>query len=229
MAKKAKTVTLTPEQELIKQIGSGAVSYVSKDTPGAMSIVEQNLAVVNPAAANDAGQVPIQLTPSGQKVYNAMNTPSPVTAKAVSNGAAATAYAIIAPNAGFVKPEVKRGNKFGAGAPPKYPFADLDVGGSFFVGVTADMPEPVKTISSAASQANIRFSEGTGEYETKTRTKRGKGNKPLTDAAGNNVTETVQVEKRKPVRKFSVTLIEGGKTYGTWVAPESGAMVTRVL
>lgn len=142
-----------------------------------------------------------------------------------NSGAPASQFAMIG---GIELPKSKRGGG-GGGAPSKYPFDQLEVGISFFVPVTEKQPEPWKSMQSSVAAANHKYSEGTGEFETVERTKRGKGNKAELDAAGNKIKETKQVEKRKPIRKFVIRQIEKGKNYGGWVAPESGAVIQRTL
>ena len=139
----------------------------------------------------------------------------------------ASAFAIIT-NAAI--PESKRGNRSG-GAATRYPFADLQINGSFFVPVNPKHPTPdaiAKSLGSVVSAKNHEYSEVTGEKKKVERTKRGEGNKAVLDAAGNKVREVVEIDVRKPLRKFVVRPIEGGKVYGSWTAPQDGALVARV-
>jgi hypothetical protein len=57
-------------------------------------------------------------------------------------------------------PESRRNTYFGA---PKYPFKDLQVGQSFFVPISPELPDAVRTLQSAASAANTRYAKKTGE------------------------------------------------------------------
>lgn len=125
-------------------------------------------------------------------------------------------------------PKSKRGGGRG-GAPSKYPFEKMEVGMSFFLPKTAERPDPVKSLQSSIAAVNHKYSEGTGEFETVERTKRGEGNKAVKDANGNNVRETVQREKRKAIRKYVVREVKGGQTYGTFKPEYDGALVTRTL
>lgn len=125
-------------------------------------------------------------------------------------------------------PKSKRGGGRG-GAPSKYPFEKMEVGMSFFLPKTAERTDPVKSLQSSIAAVNHKYSEGTGEFETVERTKRGEGNKAVKDANGNNVRETVQREKRKAIRKYVVREVKGGQTYGTFKPEYDGALVTRTL
>lgn len=126
-------------------------------------------------------------------------------------------------------PASKRGNRLGSGAPPKYPFATLEVGQSFFVPATKKMPNPLKTLGSTVAVANHKFSEPTGESKQVERTKRGPKNRAVLDANGNKVREVRTINLRKPLRKFSIRGVEKGKAYGKWTADEDGALIQRTL
>lgn len=143
----------------------------------------------------------------------------------VSNEAQATSpYEVIT---GAVLPASKRGNK-GGGAPTVYPFDKLEIGQTFFVPVSEKHPDPVKTLGSTVSSANMRFAKPTGETVKKERTKRGQGNKAVLDAAGNKVKEMVDVPVYKYERKFSIRPVKAGVDYGTWKAPSDGALIARI-
>lgn len=128
---------------------------------------------------------------------------------------------------GVVLPEAKKRGG-GAGAPTVYPFEAMEVGSTFFVPKSADRPDPVKSLGSTISAANLRYAVKTGEVE-KSVTKRGPKNKAVIDPATG---KPEKVNKLMPVykhtRKFTVRAVEGGKTYGTWTAPSDGAIVARV-
>jgi hypothetical protein len=125
-------------------------------------------------------------------------------------------------------PESKRGNRKGAGAPAVYPFDSLEVGGTFFVPVSDKHPNPVKTLGSTVSSANMRFAVKTGEMKTVERTMRGPGNKAVKNGNGEKVKETVEVPVYKFQRKFAIRSVEKGQTYGSWTAPENGALIGRI-
>ena len=128
-----------------------------------------------------------------------------------------------------VLPESKRGFGRKAGV-SKYPFAEMNVGQSFFAGNNeVDGGDAVKKLTSTVSNMNNKYREEIpGQTETKTRTKRGEGNKAVKDENGNPVKETVTVPVYKQLRKFSIRPVKGGEAYGDWTAPADGALIARV-
>lgn len=128
---------------------------------------------------------------------------------------------------GIELPASRRGVGLHGGAPKKYPFEGMEVGDSFFVPVSEDTPNPLKTLGSTVSSANMRYAEKTGEMRTKTRAKRGKDRKAVVDASGDKEMETVELPVYNFTRKFEIRGIEKGKVYGTWTAPETGALIAR--
>jgi hypothetical protein len=143
------------------------------------------------------------------------------TAPAVTNGAA------IGVIKGAVLPPSKRGAGLHGGAPKQYPFDTMDVGDSFFVGVSEKHPNPLKTLGSTVSSANMRFAEETGEKKTVTRKKRGEDRKAVQNPDGSFVTETVELPVYNFTRKFEIRGVEAGKQYGDWTAPGDGALIAR--
>lgn len=125
-----------------------------------------------------------------------------------------------------VPPESKRGAGRVAG-PSKYPFDAMPVNGSFFVPVSDETPEPLKTLGSAVSNATNKYRVDTGKTEEKTRTKRGEGNKAVLDANGNKVKETVTVKIYEYPRKYIIRGVKKDQKCGEWVAPADGALITR--
>jgi hypothetical protein len=138
---------------------------------------------------------------------------------------AAPQFAIIK---GAILPPSKRGVGLRGGAPKQYPFDTMQVGDSFFVAVSEKHPNPVKTLGSTVSSANMRFAEKTGEMKEVTRAVRGDDRKAKTDAAGNKITETVNIPVYKHTRKFVIRAVEAGTKYGEFVASENGALIARV-
>lgn len=127
-----------------------------------------------------------------------------------------------------VPPKSKRGGGRG-GAPNKYPFDALEVGISFFVGNDeVASGDAVKSMQSSVASANNRYAQETGEIKQATRTKRGPGNKAVLNADGSKAKETVTVNIKKQLRKFTVRPVEAGVKYGEWEAPKSGALITRI-
>lgn len=178
-------------------------------------LIEANITMLDP---NDSNKAAVRATPAAEA---AVAAPAAETSNA---GATASPYAIVT---GAALPVSKRGGGRG-GAPTQYPFDSLEIGQSFFVPVSEKHENPVKTLGSTVSSANLRFSEETGATRKVTRVKRGEKNKGLKDAAGNKIMEDVEVAVRKQLRKFSIRSVEAGKKYGEWTAPADGALIQRV-
>ena len=178
----------------------------------AKELIDGKLAEFNPDI-RDGDKIAIRLTDEGLKANSEMNTSTTGNDANANTGnapAAASSFAIID---GAALPSAARGGRNG----PVYPFDDLNVGQSFFVPATADKPEPAKSIASTATSAAKRFAT------------------PVKNPDGSAVMETYKVrgvektrEKFEYTRQFAVKSVEKGKTYGSWVAPENGALVQRV-
>ncbi len=227
MAKKAKSVVNTVENvsvsvnvELLQAIANGTVMRISRDDAWPMLPPQSDPPLIE-VNTNDIvdGQAAVRLTNEGLIMVGGGAQVNPVDAVMThSNG-----YAIIS-NATL--PPAKRGGR--GGAPVQYPFDKLDVGQSFFVGVSSKHPNPLKTLGSTVSSANMRYSEETGEMKTVQRTKRGKKNKAVVDEQGNKIKETVTVPVRKQTRKFTIRAVKAGVKYGDWTAESDGALIARV-
>ncbi len=214
MAKKAKVVEAALNIALLQVIGNGSVTHISQDD--GLPLLQHNPSLIEVDTTNIVDdKAAVRLTEEGWKMINI--DPNTVSAS-VSNG-----YDIIS-NAEL--PAAKRGGR--GGAPIQYPFDKLEAGQSFFVPVSAKHANPLKTLGSTVSSANMRFSVETGEMKTVERTKRGEKNKAVVDAQGNKVKETVQVPVRKQTRKFTIRAVKAGVTYGGWTAPNDGALIARV-
>lgn len=128
---------------------------------------------------------------------------------------------------GVVLPPSKRGNK-GGGAKQKYPFDQMEIGQSFFVPVSEDIPEPVKTLGSTVSSMNMKYAQKTGETKEGKRAQKDPDGKVMKGPDGKKVMETAQVPVYKLTRKFVVRAAEKGVAYGDFTAPDNGAIVSRV-
>lgn len=216
MAKKSgSVVNLT----LLAAINSGAVTRVSQ--ADGVPLVNNNppLIEVNTTDVVD-GLAAVRITDAGKAQLNGST-------KAAVAASDTPIYAIIS---GFVPPVKvrKAGGRGGSGAPTIYPWATMEVGGSFFVGVS-QKPDPVKSLTSAVSSANMKYSEEVGEPKEHTRTKRGPGNKAVIGADGKPERETVMRKDRQAVKKFELAAVTKGMKYGDWTADEDGVMVWRSL
>lgn len=221
MAKNSKVTSDGVNKELLSQIVSGAVTFISQADGLPM------LNHVPPLIEVNTGMV------QGDKA--ACRATEAATAYLAANPAAtapvaheASKYAILT---GVALPEAKkRGNTSGSGAPTKYPFADLPVGGTFFSANSEHAKgDAVKALGSTVSSQNNKYSEPTGEKKTVTRAVRDpKTHKAVLDAQGNKVTETVELDVKKYSRRFTIRPVAKGYQSGSWTAPEDGALIGRV-
>lgn len=202
---------------LLAGIGNGSVSRVSQ--ADGLSLVEAGLIEVNPndvvdglalCRITDAGKAAL---PNGKGTQEYANSDTPL-------------YAVMT-NVPFVPSERKRAGR--SGAKTIYPWATMEVGHTFFVPVSAKHDDPVKSMTSAVSSANMKYSEEVGDLKEKTRAKRGPGNKAVLDANGNKIMETVMRRDRKALRKFDLKAVSKGEQIGEWTAPADGALIARVV
>ena len=113
-----------------------------------------------------------------------------------------------------------------------YDFDAMNVGDIIFVPNSEDKPDAAKSLASTISSANKRFSTPTGEFEdVKVKTyQTDEAGKRVKGADGKLVVtgeKTERREKLNPGKTFAVKPVEGGKTYGAWTAPASGAVILR--
>lgn len=208
--------------------GENGIGYVSQ--ADGMPLVSHNpeLIEVNTSQLDAAGNAAARLTDAGKQLLAASQGGEAVTITSADVGTLSlgkpSPYALLS-NA--VLPPSKRGNK-GGGAPTVYPFETMEIGQSFFVPVSEKHPDPVKTLGSTVSSANMRFAVDTGEKKTVTRNKRGPKNKLVLDTSGNPIPEQVTLPVYKHTRKFSIRPVVAGTKYGEWVAPANGALIARV-
>lgn len=211
-------------QKVVAATDSGQLIYLSQAEGGAFvshnpPLIEVNTGILDPS---DNTKAAVRATQAA-KDYLASQSQG-------SAGDAPTEpskYAIIA-NA--VLPEArKRGNVAGAGAPTKYPFADMQVGGAFF---SADSEHKngnaLKALGSTVSSQNRKYAQETGETKTVTRAVRDENNKAKMEN-GKKVTETVTLPVLKYDRKFTIRPVVGGQKYGEWTAPANGALIARTV
>ena len=207
--------------EIVANDAAGRPSYVSVD---AKPLVDAGLILINLDVKNpdDASQVLCTSTDAGKaKVAGGGSTEQPK-----SHGT----HAVIVTGA-VLPPAKKRGNSSGSGAPTKYPFADLEVGGMFFSPNSDHAKgDAVKALGSTVSAQNDKYAEKTGETREITRAVRDKQTKKaILNPDGSKQMETVQLPVKKYNRKFTIRPVVGGQTYGNWVAPSDGALVARTV
>lgn len=226
MAKaKVATFDVSLLQKVVAATAAGQLVYLSQAEGQGMvahnpPLIEVNTGILDP---NDQTKAAVRSTPAAQEFLS-----SQAGGHVNAAPAEASKYEIIT-NA--VLPEAKkRGNVAGAGAPTKYPFADMSVGSSFF---SADSEhkngDALKALGSTVSSQNRKYAEETGEHKTVTRAVRDENNKAKLDENGKKVTETVQLPVLKYNRKFTIRAVVGGQEYGGWKAPANGALIQRTV
>ena len=208
MAKKKISVNTA----LLSAIAIGNVTHVSRDN--GLPLVQDGLIEVNTDILDNDGNAAVRLTEKGKAMVNGGESALSATAK----------YAVITD---AVLPASKRKGG-GGGAPVVYPFDSLEIGQSFFVPVSEKHKDPVKTLGSTVSSANMRYAVDTGETKTVVRTKRGPKNHAMLDENGEKIRETVEAPVYRYTRRFSLRPVTAGVTYGNWVAPTDGALIARV-
>lgn len=222
------------DRELLSQIvaatKAGAFVYTSKLAyqpllANVPALVEVNDAMPDPS---DATKFATRATADGVAFAE---TPEPASAPA--NGAAVAAVSNYPILKNVVLPEAKkRGNiSGGQGAPTKYPFAQLEVGDTFFSPNSDHKNKDAhKSLGSTVSAQNDKYSEPTGEMKSVTRAVRDpETKKAKLGPDGKKITETVQLPVKKYARKFTIRQVTGGKNYGEWTAPSDGALIARIL
>lgn len=128
---------------------------------------------------------------------------------------------------GVELPASRRGQGLRGGRTNKYPFDKMGVGDSFFVPASEEMPNPLKTLGSTVSSANMRYAIETGETKEAVRTKRGADRKAMIGADGKKVKETVTLPVYKFERKFEIRGVKSGVKYGNWTATADGVLIAR--
>lgn len=218
MAKKvAKSVV---NMSLLASIGNGSVGYIAKDDAVPLLNHEPALIGVDTNQLDAAQNAKVWLTDAGKAAL-----PNGSAAKTEYANSDTPLYAVLG-GVTFVPSEKKRAGR--SGAKTIYPWAQMEVGSTFFVPVSAKHPDPVKSMTSAVSSANMKYSEEIGEPKPKTRAQRGPGNKAVLDANGNKIMETVMRRDRQATRKFDLRAVSKGDKFGEWTAETDGVLIGRV-
>lgn len=218
MAKAKVVAGVTVNTDLLKAIAIGTVTRVTQEEAVLAGLTnDPPMIEVNQTDIVD-GKAAVRLSDAG-KAMLANGAAQPASAPA------GTGFALIS---GAVLPPSKRKGGGGSGAPKKYPFDEMEVGASFFVPVTAAVPDPVKKLGSTVSSVNMRYAVKTGETKVVERTVRGAGNKAVKNADGSNQRETKTVDVYKQTRKYVIRPVVKGTVYGNWTAEADGALIGRV-
>lgn len=149
-------------------------------------LAAEGLVEVNPAIANEAGELATRATQKGidSLQQNEENKASaPVTAEPGKTEKVKTMFQI---EDNVPVPAISGRGRTGN----TYPFEQLEVGQSFFVASTEGKPNPAKSLASTVCSATARYAEATGETKLN---KKGE-----------------EVPVMKETRKFIVRSVDGG-------------------
>ncbi len=221
MAKNPKTVTpglnLALLGVIVAATNAGSFHYVSQ-TDG-QPLLDAGLIEINTGMVNDQKEAAARSTDKGNEMVNGGSNDTTTQAPASSG------FALIT-NAEPPKVTRKGG---GGGQKAKYPFEQMEIGNSFFVGNYQDKDGDAKgTLDATVANWNEKYKEPTGETKTVTRVVRGKDRKTVFNGDGSKQMETVTIPVKKSLRKFIARSVEAGKVYGGFTAPENGVLVSRV-
>lgn len=232
MAKTAKNVVSSDgiDKELLKSLvdatNAGTIAYVSQVQGQPLlshvpPLIEINVTMLDP---NDGTRVAARSTQAAVDylAVDDKNT-APIAEKTAHNYTVMTGVTLPAAK--------KRGNTAGSGAPTKYPFADMVLGASFFSADSEHAKgDALKALGSTVSSQNRKYATETGETKTQKRAKRDETTKkPILDANGKKIIETVVLPVFKYERKFTIRHVDAGYKSGDWVAPASGALIGRTV
>ena len=196
------------------------VVYLSADEGGALAAHNPPLIEVNTSMLDGEGKAAVRATQAAKMFLNG--------SQAAPVAATESKYALITD--AILPPAKKRGNQSGSGAPTKYPFAEMPVGGSFFSANSEHAKgDAVKALGSTVSSQNNKYSEPTGEMKTVNRAVRDKQtHKAVLNPDGSKQMETVELHVKKYSRRFTIRPVtKAGEKYGNWVAPADGALIAR--
>ena len=218
MAKNPKTVNPPLNLELLGVIvaatNAGAFQYVSQ--ADGQPLLDAGLIEINTGMVNDKGEAAARSTEKGNEMVNGGSN------ETATQSPASSGFALIT-NAEPPKVTRKGGQK------AKYPFEQMEIGNSFFVGNSQAKDGDAKsTLDATVANWNEKYKEPTGETKTVTRVVRGKDRKTVFNADGSKQMETVTIPVKKSLRKFIARSVEAGKVYGGFTAPENGVLVSRV-
>ena len=232
MARKPVTLTASPfNLTLLATIAAATASdngngftYVSE--ADAKPLTEALLIEVNPAMKDASGNIAARTTEKGSAMANSQVPVSPPTSAPPSGVVATSKYQI-----DDYVPDMTikgRGASKGTGSGLQ---ADLDklepLKGSIHIAATDTLKEPAKSVASAISAANMRWSKGTGVMETVTLNvyqldDKGKRVKAADGSYIKTGEKQEQREQRESIREFRVRTVDGTDPKG------AGARIVRV-
>jgi hypothetical protein len=139
--------------------------WVVLSAPATKSLIEGAYIEVNEAMTNDQKETAARVTEAGRAMVAAST--STVEGAGVAEGGAAVAPAAkpAARKTFAIESDIPLVEKTRQPPAEQYPFAELEIGQSFFVANDdVKSNNAVKTLGSTVNTANDRYSEGTGQY-----------------------------------------------------------------
>ena len=146
-------------ENVVEATKAGSFVYTSVSVHG--PLIEAGLVEVNPAIANEAGEIATRATQKGIE----MTATSTQETAAVETAAAApvTASGGFAIEAGVPMPSISGRGRTGT----TYPFDKMEAGHSFFVPNSEDKPNAAKSLASTVSSATARYAVPAADGSTK--------------------------------------------------------------
>lgn len=181
-------------ENVVEATKAGSFVYTSVSVHG--PLIEAGLVEVNPAIANEAGEIATRATQKGIE----MTATSTQETAAVETAAAApvTVSSGFAIEAGVPLPSISGRGRTGT----TYPFDKMEAGHSFFVPNSEDKPNAAKSLASTVSSATARYAVPAADGSTKA------------NKAGEQV--PVMVETRKfVVRSVEENGVKGARVWRT--------------
>lgn len=157
MAKNKKNTGIALDANIVEMLK--AIAAASADpaktllyVPEALTgpLVAASLIELNAAMRTADGNIAAKITAAGSEYLAKLLTPAAPTMAP----AAVKPKPTFELEKGIPIPEIKRG---GGHIETIYPFAEMEIGDSFFIPASAEKPEPVKSLASTVASANQRF------------------------------------------------------------------------
>jgi hypothetical protein len=214
-AQTAPQIDMATLKIIVEATKANSAAYV----PEAVSkpLVDAGLVVINTDYKDPQGNIATRATDAGIAKLEVPAAPAWGAPQVQPMQASAAIVGGFKLETGVAVPAAKRGFGAGNGGQGRksiYPFADMQVGQSFFVAPTEAMPDPAKTLGSTVSSATLRYSEpvfnadGTPKMvETMIAQRDAEGN-IMKDGTGKILRQKAQVQEKKQTRKFVIRGVE---------------------
>ena len=144
---------VTRLREVVTATQDQSKGYLNVETEKANKLFAADNTLVELGQTTDNGKtIPVRATQAGIAAIAAEPTPAPAEPRA-NVGAVVKSMGGIKIEKGIIMPQIRRGGA----AVGVYPFEQMEIGDSFFISESAEMPKPAKTLGTAVSSATRRF------------------------------------------------------------------------